>query len=191
MRHRRWWILIISILVLVMLGIYLPMFVSYNSYCVYCRARRTIESIYLVPFTIRIQQNALSKYWIANVEPNHKHVWTPTLCSTYYIVWVHFNGIEHSLRCKVSGNPIYSLPPEIELALLKSLPDNNARRDFVDGFWRYGPNPNKNTEEKLMMVVYAIKDSYAENPNRDDWLEVIRKAGFKMPGTTLPTPNPP
>ena len=173
-RTSAWWTVPVVVVSLAILGQCVPVLEERNSYCKYCRARRTLRSVYLIPVPPRIRENAFSVYWKTVVEPGHKHSWTPVLCGTE----ISWNTLGHSIGCRIVGNPIYMLPSHLELVVLQSLPDNHARREFVQAFWRYGERPPQQDERRLFRAVKAIGQAYNQNPHRTDWPKVVRDAGL-------------
>ena len=183
-RRLRWWRIALFLVGLTVLGAVLPVLNVRNSYCRYCRARRTLRYACLIPLPPSVRENDLSVYWRTVVEAGHKHSWTPVLCGTN----VAYNafGSRMSISCKIIGNPMFGLPPSYELTVLKGLPDNTSRRRFVQAFWRHGENPSQADRRRLERAVMAIIEACGESPRRRDWPDLLHKIGLLPPVTRAP-----
>lgn len=165
-----WWILLILLMVCVIAGIFtvIPLNVSIEQRCPVCGAKAYSRRYVLIPVPLDIREGSLSRYWLTSVDPHHKHEWIPLEgFRTYLAGWGHSTMVGWS-------HPRWMLPDDCAVAVLKSLPTVQARRNFVRGLWRSGVNLTSTDERDIETIVYYLQEAWASNPRRGDWLTLLR-----------------
>lgn len=95
--------------------------------CMICRAIRYSGRHYGIPYQ-RVENGPLTEWYRLNIDPQHgrdaqhAHVWRQSACTDY--VRPGFDGISHDCSWLP---PLFALSPDIELAVLRQIPDRRTQ----------------------------------------------------------------
>jgi hypothetical protein len=65
---------------------------------------------------------------------------------------------------------------EVALAILKSLPDGKARKEFFEQL--YVPDMSQPKAHKVTDAIWKLNEAYWEDEHRTDWLDQLRRVGL-------------
>jgi len=174
-------IAIVVILAVLTFASVLPLAMATSYRCWDCGARAHRTSILLVPLPTHVTEGTLSTYWRKNVDPGHKHRWAPIYSDR--VMPLRGWHIDYT----AGSHPRWLLADACTIAILKSLPDTNARKSFVAQVSRDDPSMTRKDYGDLEWFTSTLMLAYEENPKRTDWVPVMWKA--KRPAG-VPKPSP-
>ncbi len=173
MRNNRW-LKIVVVLAALAVGWVLLVYtadwpISRFSYfaCPICRARKIITSYMMIPVRTTVNDNEFSRYYRSHADLSHQHI------------WLKCGGDRVTRTGVVSGHSIpdaLRLRYEAALAIIKSLPDREARKAFFERL--YVPDRSSPEAQRILKAIWELNDTYWENEHRISWLDQIRKVGL-------------
>jgi hypothetical protein len=96
--------------------------------CLICRLMR-VDTTSLQRTTTKYEENECSRWYAANVEPHHKHVWEASTC-----VFISGpDGRSSSVACNPGRYPIWLLSPETQLTVYQHFKNPIDARELFLG----------------------------------------------------------
>jgi|GEM_PF-5978658 len=152
---------LLLLLAWVLMGMPLRRHQSYG--CEVCRAWWHRESRYGIPMSSCHKLSEFSRYYIKHIDPHHKHHWR--FCAERYLT------VRHVMYADGQAT-VWMIPEQAELAIVKALPDQATRRAFCEQF------DAQDYDGHQWDACFSLCGAYDENPNRSDWIKLIKKLGL-------------
>lgn len=140
--------------------------------CPICRLHKVITTYFMIPVSITVNENEFSRYYQKYADPGHRHIWCGRGVSrTTRTSDISAHGAPDALRLQYNA----------ALAIIKSLPDREARKAFFEHL--YVPDRSSPEAQRILKAIWELNDAYWENEHRKDWPSQLRKVGL-YPNTT-------
>jgi hypothetical protein len=129
---------------------------SASQTCLICRLRR-VDTTSAQQTTTKYEENECSRWFAANVEPHHKHVWEDSTCTFVSDV----DGTPAFVACKPGHFAIWLLSPETQLAVYQHFKNPiDARELFLSlaDAKTYNDMLDEHDENKGQLIVDALEE---------------------------------
>lgn len=163
-------VIVLALVIAVNVGFPVTEDIGYR--CSYCGAHYSTFKVLGLTLNASIKETDLSKYVAKHVDPHHQHRWV-AICGNDNLIF----GC-HRDYCG-GGHPRWLLQDDAALAVLKSLPSTASRKSFLKQIWGTGTYWSKSEYKMLTLITYELRKAYLDDPNRKDWLKILKKTGFK------------
>jgi hypothetical protein len=124
--------------------------------CVLCRLDRCDTMMFGVVRS-SLYENECSRWYRANVEPSHAHVWEPGTCTTLLNVF----GQPMGVGCRPGHYPIRLLPPATQMRVYQHISDRRNAKDLFANLTdakTHDDRLDEHDESKGHLIVRAIEE---------------------------------
>lgn len=167
-----WAVVVVVLALFVVTATGLPVTNSIGYGCPYCGAH--LSRLQVLGLTVKdgVKASDLTRYWLKNVDPHHTHTWV-RLCGNYNM------GFGATYDSPGWTHERWQLKDDVALAVLKALPSAKERKQFMGYLWGKGVSMPKTERDTRALLIHELKVAHYDNPNRSDWLALLKKHGYK------------
>jgi len=165
--------LIVVVLLLITAAVMgFPVVHSKFSQCPYCGARSDQTLLLGVSIRNRVTSSELTRYWMKNVDSHHAHAWVARCGQDNF-------GYGRLRDCIDCSRIRWILQDETAVCVLKALPSTRERKRFMNYLWDTSPGMSNEAQDRRTWMVHELRTAYHEDPNRSDWLALLKKHGYE------------
>lgn len=143
--------------------------------CRTCRASKRVDTFFLIRMPARVREWEFTRYYRKLVDPDHQHLWSS-------------NGSERVSRKSDRVGDCYHHVLDLSyypsVAILEALPDHQTRQAFLQQIIAAEDRRRMSPEQWLRVnrAVRSLDGAYFQNPNRRDWVKLVKKVGLYPKG---------
>lgn len=151
---------IVAVIVLLVLGSFISV-ARWSETCVVCRLTRAHASYGPFPIT-RHYENNCSRWYAANVEARHDHLWERGTC----VYETNLYGLPRSVGCRPGHYPIWRLSPDIQMRVYQHFANPLEARTLFSNLTdakTHDDRLDEDDEDKGQLTVRAMWEWEAAN----------------------------